>query len=389
MDLIYIAKYPGSVFSSQVVEYLNHLALKKCINSITLVVGISVNKYKENIKTLSNININKDIRVIVFKFFPFYSMTVLFTQLSYMQALYRIGVNIVSTSKIHIRGEHLAFIHKRVCNILKIGLSNVLVDIRGASLEEFLYRGGMNRLLLYYKQRIRRQALLSLSHFSHITVVSKSLEEYILETTKYSNSTYITPCLASNSFSPNSNKREKIRAHLGIDNNEILFVFSSGGLQGWQGTEKIISEITQGGHKILNLSPIKINFPTVINSYVEHSLVNEYLSAADIAIIWRDKTIVNKVACPVKFTEYLCSGLPVIANDSVDSISELIKNRKVGILINNMSEITVDIINNLIKINRQRISYEGKTTYGIEAVSNSYMNIYSNVLSISSHKIVK
>jgi len=48
-----------------------------------------------------------------------------------------------------------------------------------------------------------------------------------------------------------------------------------------------------------------------------------YLNSADAAIIWRDKSIVNKVASPVKFSEFICCGLPIIANYSVDMIGEL------------------------------------------------------------------
>ena len=58
----------------------------------------------------------------------------------------------------------------------------------------------------------------------------------------------------------------------------------------------------------------------------------KYLNAADAAIIWRDKSIVNKVASPVKFSEYVCCGLPVIANKTVDMINNYILKNDCGLL---------------------------------------------------------
>jgi len=48
---------------------------------------------------------------------------------------------------------------------------------------------------------------------------------------------------------------------------------------------------------------------------VPYEEVTKYLNAVDFAVVWRDNNIVNKVASPVKFSEYVCTGLPVIANN--------------------------------------------------------------------------
>ena len=46
----------------------------------------------------------------------------------------------------------------------------------------------------------------------------------------------------------------------------------------------------------------------------------EYLSAADVAFIWRDHNIVIGSRLR-KFSEYLACGLPLIHNGSIDLVS--------------------------------------------------------------------
>ena len=70
----------------------------------------------------------------------------------------------------------------------------------------------------------------------------------------------------------------------------------------------------------------------------------KYLSAADAAIIWREQGITNKVASPVKFSEYVCCGLPIITNDSIDLVTNYIKRNNCGKILNSMDLIEDKII---------------------------------------------
>ena len=50
---------------------------------------------------------------------------------------------------------------------------------------------------------------------------------------------------------------------------------------------------------------------------VKQNEVNDYLNAADYAIMIRKKDLTNKTASPTKFSEYCLTGLNVITNSSV------------------------------------------------------------------------
>jgi len=132
--------------------------------------------------------------------------------------------------------------------------------------------------------------------------------------------------------------------------------------------------------KVIILSKYKISHPDVISTFVSYDKVPAYLYACDIGIIWRDENIVNWVASPIKFSEYLSCGLPVIANRSVHLINEVIENYKVGVLIKDISEINKKIIESLLSLNRYKISEVGRYLFGIENVGPMYLKIYNKIL---------
>ncbi|HMN26229.1 MAG TPA: glycosyltransferase [Ignavibacteriaceae bacterium] len=133
---------------------------------------------------------------------------------------------------------------------------------------------------------------------------------------------------------------------------------------------------------MLNLSKKEINHKNIINRFVSYSEIPAYLNAADAAIIWRDKSIVNKVASPVKFSEYVCCGLPVIANNTVDMISEYLTEFDCGIIIDSLDSIAPVTLKNLSKKNRKMISGTGIVNFGIETVVESYFKIYSSIINL-------
>ena len=57
------------------------------------------------------------------------------------------------------------------------------------------------------------------------------------------------------------------------------------------------------------------------------------LGIADIAFLLRDDRDLNKVASPVKFAEYIASGLSVIGSPCIGDISKQISENNIGILI--------------------------------------------------------
>ncbi len=128
---------------------------------------------------------------------------------------------------------------------------------------------------------------------------------------------------------------------------------------------------------VLNLSKRVLNYKNVITKFVDYKEVPSYLSAADIAFIWRDKSIVNKVASPVKVSEYLGCGLPIIHNGTVDIINNITNNEEDALCVEKLEDLSLIEIKNVIsKAKRSKISKKGISLFGIDNLAKSYSSIY-------------
>jgi len=64
-----------------------------------------------------------------------------------------------------------------------------------------------------------------------------------------------------------------------------------------------------------------------------HHEVPGYLAAADVGLLLREPCLVNRVASPVKFAEYLAAGLPVLLTEQIGDYSALAAAHRVGCVI--------------------------------------------------------
>jgi len=64
-----------------------------------------------------------------------------------------------------------------------------------------------------------------------------------------------------------------------------------------------------------------------------HDQVPAYLGAGDVALLLREPCLVNRVASPVKFAEYLAAGLPVIMTEKIGDYSALAERSRVGCVV--------------------------------------------------------
>lgn len=82
---------------------------------------------------------------------------------------------------------------------------------------------------------------------------------------------------------------------------------------------------------------------------VPHDKVSKYLMAADIGFSLREKSVVDRVASPVKFAEYLRCGVGAACTDNIEDISSLVsKDSKSGILITKIRDETEIFQNSMI-----------------------------------------
>lgn len=371
--LLYFCDGIGSVFDSQVIVLLKSIIERKYFKEVYLFLGIRDESQRNNILER---RVPSEIKIVFFKTYPNYPVFNFMVRKSIKNALLSMNINF-DDAIFHTRGEMIAWHLSRVLD--KKYIKNITPDVRGASVEEVGEFYSVNRFSKFLKILNNTKAIKQLNKYCRISVVSNSLMEYLI--TNYnidSEKLFITPCLSGESFRYNESKRDLIRNEFNLSDDDILIVFSSGGTANWQNNDVII-KLAEKGLKVLNLSKKEVDHKNIINKFVSYSEMPSYLCAADVAIIWRDNSIVNKVASPVKFSEYVCCGLPVIANHTVDMISEYITKNDSGLLIDNLDMIDINAMNNLKQKDRKKISVDGIRNFGIEIIVNKYLQTLSGV----------
>lgn len=374
--LFYFCDGIGSVFDSQVLALLNAVNEKNVFSKVYLYLGISNEEQKNKYLKIKN---STGIEIVPFKSYPNYPVFNYLNRKSIKKALTLQNIDLNEVI-FHIRGEMTAWHLSRI--IESRFHKNIIPDIRGTSIEEIVEFYDMNKIQKFVKTYNNKLALQSLNKFAKISVVSGSLKEYVVNNYNVNpEKIFITPSLAGQDFTFNEQLRKKVRNQLNLNEKDLLIVFSSGGTANWQNNDPL-NWLADKGFKVLNLSKKEIRHINIINKFVSYSKMPQYLNAADAAIIWRDKSIVNKAASPVKFSEYVCCGLPVIANKNVKMISEFILENNCGSLFDNFNDISISSLRALANADRKIISDKGKMFFGVNTTVNNYLSNYSSIQNI-------
>jgi hypothetical protein len=180
-------------------------------------------------------------------------------------------------------------------------------------------------------------------------------------------------------FEFSQEKRNKIRKEYSITDEQIVAVISSSSSANWQKDYKVIKKLTDLNVMVFNLSLHKVDLPQVINKKIDFNKMPSYLSAADIAVLWRDENIVNQVASPSKFSEFACMGLYVLHNATVQIATEYIQNTQSGKLFKDVDEIDLSDVNVMNSVNRQKFIVNGISKFGIENIAQSYIKKYNEI----------
>jgi hypothetical protein len=371
--LIYICDGIGSVFDSQVLALLNAVNEKNVFRKVYLFLGISNEEQKNKyLKIKSSV----EFEIVPFKAYPNYPVFNYLNRNSINKALTLQSIDL-NEVLFHTRGEMTAW---HLSRILENRFhKNIIPDIRGTSIEEVNEFYDSNKFAKSFKIANYKKAIKNLKKFYRISVVSGLLKEYLVNNYSVNpEKIFITPSLAGKDFTFKEQLRIKVRNELNLNDEDLLIVFSSGGTAGWQNND-ILFVLAEKDIKILNLSKKEINHRNIINRFVSYKEMPSYLNAADAAIIWREESIVNKVASPVKFSEYLCCGLPVISNSWVDLMNDYIISEDSGLIIDNLDELDLNKLNLLRLKDRNYISQKGIQIFGVETITKSYLKIYSSI----------
>lgn len=372
-NLVYINNGISSVFDSQVLALLKYYQKEQLFDKIMLCFGYKTQKEKDWLLSKKI----EGIELFFFKTYPNYPFFNFALQQNLLKTLKTISLNF-SDFFFHIRGEMPAFHFKKVAGQLNINNNQILTDIRGVSKEEVEIYSTTNILLKTIKVSNYNLAIRALKKDKKISVVSASLKKYLITKHKLKVANiFINSCVVDNNFNYKTVAREQIREELNLAEEDILIVFSTGGVAGWQSNETVL-KLADLGFKVLNLSKTLVPHKNIITKFISYKEMPAYLSSADIAFIWRGDNIVNRVSSPVKFSEYIACGLPVIHNGAVDLINKVTSTLECGLLIRNIDELSLDQIKVLIaKTNRPNLAETGQSLFGLEQAKNSYYFIYS------------
>jgi len=374
MKLLYITQGIGPVFQSQVVELLNKLEKRKLFSEIYLMVGLRNSNDIEKVYSLNN-----NIKLKIFKTYPEYPFFDFLTENAIQKSFKDIGIN--EKYILHVRSELFGMLAYNAYFKMYSKKPNILIDIRGSVIEEIKLYGKMNSIFKYLKlSGYASNVQKVLSNVNYINTVSNELKNYIK--VRYEirpDCIYTIPTIAGETFTYDKKIRQKIRKLLNIGDNEILFVFSSGSSQAWQNDDEIVDSLTSKGYKILMLTKKHYDDPNIISKFVPYNEVPNYLNAADIGIIIRNDDIVNNVASPIKFSEYIACGLPVISTRAVNIITDILIDNNCGSLLN-LFKINDTEIDDLISLDREHISEIGMKYFSVNKITDKYIEVYKNMV---------
>lgn len=265
--------------------------------------------------------------------------------------------------------------------------SKIVYDGRGAIEAEWKeYKVVTDEMLLSKIHAYEKDVILN---SDYRIAVSNELIKFWKETYSYPHSKHVViPCTINNDFEKIKISEEIIfqkRKELGLAQTDTVFVYS-GTVAGWQSFEMLFSFmeplLKNENNKLIFFSPqdpniekIKKLFPQqVIHKHLNSNLVSHYLLVGDYGLLIRENSITNKVASPVKYAEYLASGLKVIISKDLGDYTQQSREKNWGIIFNDF--------NNSVKkpdlLEKQKISAEAIHFFS----KRNYKEQYQQVIAI-------
>lgn len=232
---------------------------------------------------------------------------------------------------------------------------SVTFDCRGLQAAEIAYSAGyadLTRLPPELRARVdavERTEREVASCADQVLCVSNAMARYLVDRwgVDAAKITVIPCCTDVDASERVLNERERIRDRLGLKGRFV--VVYNGSLAAWQLPEEGLS-LFKAWRRVLPecfflaLTPDATRFSALLDKHglgprdamalsVRHDRVPETLVAGDVGLLLRERCLVNQVASPVKFAEYLAVGLPVVLTEGVGDWSDLVRQHRLGVVI--------------------------------------------------------
>jgi len=223
--------------------------------------------------------------------------------------------------------EHFDCLYCRGYYAAKAGLSlksqaKIIIDLRGLISEELKFQGGLfGRMKSLFYLRLESQFV---KKADLLVVVSENFKKHVQNRCGRKDALPIRPFVNVERFAYDPAARESIRRKLGFSEQDTVLVYC-GDTCAWQKcpeTIRLFKELNQKDPRIKMLFITQdrlTGFPA--NGFTTLRLENEevpkYLNASDFGVLLRDDLLLNRLAYPTKFSEYLLCGLPVIMTRNI------------------------------------------------------------------------
>jgi glycosyltransferase involved in cell wall biosynthesis len=310
-----------------------------------------------------------------------------------------------------------------VFKILQVILGNrfiLIYDSRAAAAEEYIYikKNPTIKELIKYK-RLIEQDIRMVEISNYIFCVSNVLINYLkklairhsnvlprtsinaekdnqTEGVVEDNRFVLYPCSADERhFFFDEVLRIHVRKHLGIEN-RLVFVYSGGLEMPWHIPNKVfqlfsqIERVNQEAYFITLTNDTKIAYnyfkkhgfskDKYMVEKVNNTSVHKYLNAADFGVLLRENHLMNNVASPTKFAEYIMCGLPVIISEGVGDFSKIVKENGFGFIYNPEYQNLPTNFERYLNVSlKKKIASFGQSNYSKQARLQQLINIYKSI----------
>lgn len=398
------------VFDSQVVTPLCKLQERGLPHDL-----VAFSSYRSFIRSREYKEKMREIRqrlagnCLFFRTMPYYGqLSLLYPMLRLRLAMRRLGIRKGDPVIVHARAHQAAAIALTLRKFYP--QLNVIANLRGAAAPEVsAYKQWGGRIDYQFTARRQASALKSIEdavvrEADSIICVSNSFARYLESQHKLAGGRLrvVPTAVDTDTFRFDPEVRENMRRRLGLDSKLVLTY--NGSAHEWELPPQVlrvfqsISERCTSTH-LLILSTQLTNWQrevgwagvpeeSVTLLSVPHKQVPGYLMAGDVGLLIREKNLVNRVAAPTKFGEYLACGLPVLLTKGIGDTEEAICDHDVGWLMDDLSDESLARMGEQIAKQRAKImspmhkeqcAQAGRKLYSWDSHISSLLSIYRDL----------
>lgn len=318
-----------------------------------------------------------------------------------------VGLYIVISKRVNIVHARATVPAVMACVISRITRAKFIFDERGIMAEEYADGGIWKRRgFLYNLTRNIEKRLLKMS--DAIVVLTENIRDFFLNSDyslgiydKKIDITVIPCCVDLKRFSDLDRKTERLRGLYKLGGKYIFLYIGSFGT--WYLLEEMIDfflvskTIINNAHFLIlthtskkfveySLKKRSLSSDDITIDSVAFSEIPAYIKLADAGIFFIKPLFSKRSSCPIKFAEYLASGLPVIINRGIGDTDRIVEQNGVGVVIDKFSrESYLSGAVRLLKIMKEgdvlteRCRKTAKEIFSLDIGVSRYFDIYNRV----------